>query len=435
MTSHRARNAADLSRLAQRKPSIDEELLDSPSDEPFAEAVVDLSAIGHNVETIAGQTSAAVMAVVKADAFGHGLLPVARTALASGATWLGVTSASEALTLRAAGVDAPTLTWLHRPDEDFGPLIVADVDVSASSVAHLRGIAASAARSRAARPANVHLKVDSGMSRNGAMPSEWPALVTAAAEFEREGWLRVRGIWTHLATADEPRRPEATRQLSSFDDALKTAGAAGLAPDLRHVANSAATLAIPESHYDLVRVGIACYGVEPVSGRTYGLRPAMTLSARAILVKRVPAGTGVSYGLDYTTRRASTLALVPLGYADGVPRNVTPDARVWMGGQRHRIAGRISMDQFVVDVGNTRVDMGDEIVLFGPGDRGEPTASHWAQWADTNPHEILTRVGPRVARRYVNADPPIGGRQSEAIAAVDPMNGNEPTTDRESAHG
>jgi alanine racemase len=382
----------------------------------LAEAVVDLDAIRHNVAIIAAGTQAAVMAVVKADGFGHGLVPVARAALDAGATWLGVTSAAEALALRAAGLDAPTLTWLHRPDEDFTPLIEANVDVSAASVAHLQGIASSAARLRNSAVAAVHLKVDTGMSRNGAAPDEWPAVVAAAYDFERAGLLRVRGIWTHLATADTPERPEAVAQLAAYEDALKVAEAAGLTPEVRHVANSAAALAIPEAHHDLVRVGIACYGVEPVAGHTYGLRPAMTLRAHAILVKRVPAGTGVSYGLEYATERETTLVLVPLGYADGVPRHASATASVWIRGRRHRIAGRVSMDQFVVDVGDTPVEIGDEVVLFGPGDRGEPTVHDWAAWADTNPHEILTRVGPRVPRRYIST----AGAEATSRAAATP---------------
>src|SRR5262249_28998474 len=255
------------------------------------------------------------------------------------------------------------------------------------------------------RRPQVHLKVDTGMSRNGAVPDEWPNVVAVAHGLERAGRLHIRGIWTHLATADEPWRPDAARQLAAFDDALKIAYGAGISPDVRHVANSAGALAVPESHYDLVRVGIGCYGVEPVLGHAYGLRPAMTLRARAILVKRVPGGTGVSYGLDYTTPEETTLVLAPIGYADGVPRNAATTAEVWMHGRRHRIAGRVSMDQFVVDAGDTPVEMGDEIVLFGPGDRGAPTVSEWATWAGTNAHEILTRVGPRVPRRYLSDEP------------------------------
>jgi alanine racemase len=213
------------------------------------------------------------------------------------------------------------------------------------------------------------------------------------------------------------------------------------------VANSAGALAVPESHYDLVRVGIATYGVEPVLGRAYGLRPVMTLRARAILVKRVPAGTGVSYGLDYTTTRPTTLVLVPIGYADGVPRNVAPAARVWIGGRRHPIAGRVSMDQFVIDVGDAPAAIGDEIILFGPGDRGEPTAQEWADWAGTNAHEILTRIGPRVPRRHVPAshrpprpeptqpEPPQSGPpQSGPPRQRPPTNGQRPSV-KETPHG
>jgi alanine racemase len=364
-----------------------------------AEAVVDLSAIGHNIAVIAAHTTSAVMAVVKADGFGHGLVPAADAALTHGATWLGVTSAAEALALRAAAIDAPTLTWLHGPDEDFGQLIAADIDISAVSPDQLDRIAAAAAEQGI--PAHVHLKVDTGMSRNGAAPAEWPHLVATARAFEDQNLLRVRGVWTHLANADHPDDPSVTQQLRAFDGAAAIADAAGLRPDLRHVANSAAALAIPAAHYDMVRVGVACYGVEPIAGRTHGLRPAMTLRARVIMVRRVPAGTGVSYHHDYTTTRDTTLVLVPLGYADGVPRHASATGEVWSHGRRCPVAGLVSMDQFVVDVGDAPVSVGDDIVLFGPGDDGEPTILDWATWAGTNPHEILTHIGPRVPRRYV----------------------------------
>lgn len=389
---------------------------------PAVEAVVDPDAIGANIELIAGRTRAAVMVVVKADGFGHGLVPAARAALAHGATWLGVTSADEALALRAAGLSAPMLTWLYPHDADYAPLIRAGVDVSAASVPHLAGIAASA--DRANLPANVHLKVDTGMSRNGATPGDWPRVVAAAAELQRHGRVRVRGIWTHLATADEPDAGTAAeavaRQLDGYQEALRVARAAGIEPELRHAANSAAALAVPEAHYDLVRVGIAAYGVEPVAGRVYGLRPAMTLRARVVLVKRVPAGTGVSYGLDYTTPGETTLALVPLGYADGIPRHAATSAQVWIGGRRHPVAGRVSMDQFVVDAGDTPVALGDEVLVFGPGDHGEPTVSDWAGWAGTNAHEILTRIGPRVPRRYLTAPHPGVTAPDPGVTAPDP---------------
>jgi alanine racemase len=365
----------------------------------LGEAVVDLGAIAHNTELLAGYSTSAMMAVVKADAFGHGMVPVATTALDHGATWLGVTSLAEAAHLRSAGVTAPVLSWMHLPDEDFGPAIVDDVDLSASSTEHLAGIAACA--DAVGRVAAVHLKVDTGLSRNGCPPSDWPELVERARRLERAGLIRIRGVWSHLASADVPGDPSVPAQLRSFEDALAVVRAAGLDPELRHVTNSAGIVDLPESHYDMTRAGIGLYGVEPIPGREYGFRPAMTLRGRTILVKRVPRGTGVSYEHEYHTSRDTTLVLVPLGFADGVPRLLTNNGEVWLAGGRYPIAGRVAMDQFVVDVGDAAVRIGDDVLLFGPGEQGEPTATEWADWARTNAHEILTGIGGRVPRRYL----------------------------------
>lgn len=365
------------------------------------EAVVDLGAIVHNTATLRDIAGTAVLAVVKADGFGHGAEPVARAALSAGATWLGVTSCAEALSLRAAGIGAPILSWLHRADEDFAPAVAAGVDLSASSARHLRGIADGA--DRAGTPAAVHLKVDTGLARNGAARDAWPALVALARRMEDDGLLTVRGIWSHLARADEPGQPGVHRQLLLFAEAERIARAAGLAPALRHVANSAAALAVPQSRMDLVRVGIALYGVEPVPGRRHGLHGALTLRAPVVLTKQVPAGAGISYGHRYTTSHQATLALVPLGYADGVPRRASDRAQVWIDGTRYPVAGTVSMDQFVVDVATAAVDIGDEVVVMGPGTQGEPTVAEWAAWAGTNPHEILTGIGARVPRRHLPA--------------------------------
>ncbi|WP_422774630.1 alanine racemase [Plantactinospora sp. WMMC1484] len=365
---------------------------------PLAEAVVDLDAVAHNVRTLVGLTGAELLAVVKADAFGHGFLPVARTALAAGARWLGVTSRAEALTLRAADVEAPVLSWLHAEDEDFGPVVAAGIDLSVASVAHLRGVAAGAAR--VGVRADVHLKADTGLSRNGAAEGDWPELVRAARSLEAVGRIRVRGVWSHLAGGEVPDDPRDIAQLRRFGRALALARATGLTPDLVHLANSAALVGLPETHFDLVRAGIAVYGVEPLPARPAGLRPAMTLRSRVILTKRVAAGTGISYGHDYVTAAPTTLALVPVGYADGIPRAAAGAARVWIQGRRCPVAGRVTMDQIVVDVGDLPVRTGDEVLLFGPGDRGEPTVVDWAGWAGTNPHEIFTGIGARVGRRY-----------------------------------
>jgi len=373
-------------------------------------AVIDLAAIAHNTEVLAGYATSDLLAVVKADGFGHGIVPVAETALAHGATWLGVTSLAEAFQVRAAGITAPVLSWMHLPDQDFAPAIAADVDLSVSSPAHLAGITAGARR--LGQPATVHLKIDTGLSRNGSWVDGWPDLVAAAARAQRAGLLRVAGVWSHLASSERIGDPSVPGQLRLFDEGLALARAAGLDPWVCHLANSAGILALPRSHHDLARAGIALYGVEPIDGRTHGLRLAMTLRSRTIMVKRVPAGTGVSYEHEYVTDRATTLALVPLGFADGVPRRLGNRGEVVVGGVRCPIAGRVAMDQFVADLGDTDVRIGDDVVLFGPGTHGEPTAADWADWVGTNAHEILTGIGARVPRRYL----PAGGGTEWASA-------------------
>ncbi|MGK5739202.1 alanine racemase [Micromonospora sp. URMC 103] len=373
----------------------------------LAEAVVDLAAIAHNVRTVAAVADREVMAVVKADGFGHGAAMVARAALGAGASWLGVTSAGEALALRAAGVTAPTLSWLHRPDEDFAALVAADVDVGVSTPTHLHAVV-DAAR-RLGVPATVQLKVDTGLSRNGAAGDDWPELVGWARKYELEGCLRVRGVWSHLADADVPGSPGAARQVAAFEEALRVARSTGLDPDLVHLANSAAALSAPPTRFDLCRIGLALYGVDPFGaagpGR-YGLRAAMTLRTTVVNVKRVPAGTGVSYGPAHVTERPTTLALLPLGYADGLPRAAGGRAAVWLGDRRCPIVGRIAMDQCVVDAGDLPVAVGDPAVVFGPdgGDGAPPTVAEWARWAGTIPNEILTGVGPRVVRAYLHGE-------------------------------
>ncbi|WP_127503944.1 alanine racemase [Actinoplanes solisilvae] len=360
----------------------------------LAEAIVDLDAIAHNTRLLAEAVgNAQLMAVVKANGFGHGATAIARTALAGGASWLGVTSLSEALELRAQGITAPLLMWLYAPDEDLARATEHDIDVSVSSVAALEKLAAG-------RPANVHLKADTGLSRAGATADEWPHLITAAARLQDRGRVRVRGIWSHLAHAENPADPALRRQLDAFADARAQAAAGGVVAPLTHLANSAAALQLPATHFDLVRAGIALYGIEPVTGREFGLRPAMTLRATVILTKRVPAGSGVSYGPDHVTDRETTLALVPVGFADGVPRAAAGRAEVNVRGINCPVIGRIAMDQIVVDVGSLPVRAGDAVTVFGPGAAGEPTVADWARWAGTNPHEILTGVGPRVPRRY-----------------------------------
>lgn len=371
-----------------------------------AEAVIDLDAIRANTAHLAERAatrSAATMAVVKADGYGHGMVPAARAALAGGATWLGTSTLGEALGLRAAGVDAPVLSWLNAPGTNFAPAVAAAVDLGVPSVRVLDDvIAAARATDRVAR---VHLKVDTGLGRSGATPADWPDLLTAAAKAAAEGTVDVVGVWSHFACADEPGHPSIAAQLAVFHEALEVADRHGVKPRVRHLANSAATLTLPEAYFDLVRPGVSVYGLSPNPALVPadGLRPAMTLRGEVLIAKRVPAGHGVSYGHTYHTKAPTTLALVPLGYADGIPRHASNVAPVLLGGARRTIAGRVCMDQFVVDVGDDPVSDADEVVLFGPGDRGEPTADDWAEAAGTINYEIVTRIGARVPRRYLGS--------------------------------
>jgi alanine racemase len=378
--------------------------VDDRSGSPRAEAVVDLTAVRHNVEVLrAAAPDAALMAVVKAEGYGHGAAAVARAALAAGASWLGVATLDEALDLRTAGVTAPVLSWLHVPDEDFGPALAAGVDVSVSSRKHLAAVLDGARR--AGRPARLHLKADTGLSRGGAQAGDWPDLLDVAAKAVADGQAEVVAVWSHLAHADTPDHPMIDRQAARLTAAWQAARDRGLDP-IRHLANSAATMTRPDLHFDLVRPGVAVYGLDPLYRPVpqSPLRPAMTLRARIALVKRVPAGEGVSYGHRWTTPRETTLALVPIGYADGVPRRLNRDGRMQVSikGRLRPVVGSVCMDQLVVDCGDQDLQEGDHAVLFGPGVDGEPTAQDWAEQLGTIHYEVVTGVrGPRVARTVV----------------------------------
>jgi alanine racemase len=378
--------------------------VDHPASSPRAEIVVDLDALRANVATLGATVApAALMVVVKADGYGHGLVEAAQAARAGGATWLGVAVAEEALALRAAGDTGPLLTWLAVPGEDYAPAVAAGVDVTAYSGAEVAEVVRGA--QAAGRPARLQLKADTGLGRGGAVAAEWPSLVAAAADAERSGTVRVTGIWSHLACADEPEHPANDQQEEAFRRALDVAAAAGLRPEVRHLANSAAALTRPSARFDLVRCGIASYGLSPVPAlhtpAELGLVPAMTARTRLAVVKRVPEGSGVSYGHTYVTDRETTLGVVPVGYAEGLPRTGSSTAPLLVAGRRHTVAGRICMDQLVVDVGDDAVAAGDEVVLFGPGAAGEPSAEEWAQACGTISYEIVTRIGGRFVRRHV----------------------------------
>ena len=391
--------------------SLSTEPAASPADLGAARsaAVVDLDAIAGNVAELRSATSAGVMAVVKADGYGHGLLPAARAAVAGGAGWLAVAFVREALALRSGGIDVPVLAMVVTSGEPLADAVARQVDLSVGAEWLLADVAAAA--QTAGTAARVHLEADTGLSRGGAPADAWPGLVRAAGRAAADGLIEVVGLWSHFACSDEPGNPANAAQLAGYREALAVAERLGVRPQVRHMANSAAALTVPDAHFDLIRPGIAVYGVAPGPEiDTHRLRPAMTLTAQVALTKRVPTGAGVSYGLTYTTPRDTGLALVPLGYGDGVPRHASGAAEVLLAGSRRRIAGRVCMDQFVLDVGDDPVRPGDEVLLFGPGGKGEPTAADWAAAIGTIGYEIVTRVGARVPRRY------LGG----AGAAADP---------------
>jgi alanine racemase len=365
-----------------------------------AHAEIDLGAVRHNVGVLVEQAAGAqVMAVVKADGYGHGMIPSAQAALQAGANWLGVVHVAEALALREAGIDAPVLVMMAIPGERHAEAVRRGVDVTAGSTAMVTAIADAA--QAAGRPARLQLKADTGLARGGAPMTEWPAVVGAALAAQAAGHLEITGLWSHFACADEPGHPSIGRQLDTFAEAVEQAEKAGARPEVRHIANTAAALTLPSSRYDLVRPGGAVYGLSTLpGGAPEPLRPAMTLRTRIAQAKRVPAGTGVSYGHRYVTSRESTLGLVPLGYADGIPRHASGSADIYAKRRRWGIAGTVCMDQFVVDFGDEDVEAGTEIVLFGPGTGGEPTAQEWADSLGTISYEIVTRIGNRVQRLY-----------------------------------
>ncbi|MEU4271365.1 alanine racemase [Streptomyces sp. NPDC026092] len=372
-----------------------------------ARAEIDLGALRANVRTLRARVAphVQVMAVVKADAYGHGALRCARAALEAGATWIGTATPHEALALRAAGItDARILCWLWTPGDPWAEGIEAGLDMTVSGMWALREVVQAARET--GKSARIQLKADTGLGRNGCQPADWPALVGEALKAQKDGLVTVTGLWSHFACADEPGHPSIASQLDVFRSMLDYAEKAGVEPEVRHIANSPATLTLPETHFDLVRPGIAMYGVSPSpevgTPADFGLRPVMSLIGSVALVKEVPAGHGVSYGHHYVTPSETTLGLIPLGYADGVPRHASGRGPVLVGGRIRRVAGRVAMDQFVVDLGGDAVEPGAEAVLFGPGDRGEPTAEDWAQAADTIAYEIVTRIGARVPRVYVN---------------------------------
>ncbi|WP_344899228.1 alanine racemase [Actinomadura meridiana] len=381
-----------------------------------AYARIDLGAIAANAAAlVAAAKGTPVMAVVKSNAYGHGLVPAARAALDGGAAQLGVARIEEALTLRRAGLDAPILAWLPWNRTGYDAAVLADVELGVDAPWRL-DVIAEAARHR--RPARVHLEIDTGLSRGGATEDDWPQLVQAARRAQAAGRIEVTGIFSQFACAEVLGHPSIAAQLTAFDDAVRYAAAAGVEPRVRHMANSAALLTLPESRYDMVRAGLALYGLNPIpdpapglalgSGPSPGrgpgpivLRPAMGLHSTVAMVKRIPAGSAVMYGLTYRVGVDSTIAIVPVGYADGLPRAAgAAGIELTIAGRRHPIAGVVGMEQSVLDVGQSMPSPGDQVTLFGPGGDGELTVVELARRLDLLPAEILSRIPASVPRIY-----------------------------------
>jgi alanine racemase len=360
-------------------------------------AVIDLDAIRHNVGVlIRAAAPAKVMVVVKADGYGHGAAAVARAALEAGAAELGVATVPEALALRTAGVTAPVLAWLHTPSTDFESALDANVTLGVSSVDQLAAVR-TAARALGVQ-AGVDLKIDTGLNRNGCAASDWPAFFAEAARAVATGEVSVRGIFSPLACADDPASPVTERQVLKFFEGIAALEAHGITPRVRHLANSAATLTRPDTHFDLVRAGIASYGLSPVDGQDFELTPALSLVAPVALTKRVAAGEGVSYGHTWIAPHDTTVALIPLGYADGIPRLLSGRFDVAIGGRRYPAIGRVCMDQFLVDLGDeSSVEVGDDATIIGAGTDG---LTEWAQRLGTIHYELATSIRGRVERVY-----------------------------------
>ena len=368
-------------------------------------AYVDLAAIRHNVKVLQNLAkNSEVMAVVKADAYGHGLIPVARAARQGVATWLGTALLEEAISLRNSGDSGRILTWLGSPNDKWQECIDLGIDISVSSIEIASGVIKAA--KKIGKKAKIHIKVDTGLGRNGVMPNDLADLTSLLEEATANGLVEVVAVWTHFALADAPSSPTIAKQLEVLDASFKFVESRGFKNLMKHAANSAATLTSPHTHFDLVRPGIAVYGITPGGevgkASEYGLRPAMTLKAQAALVKDVPAGHGISYGAEYVTKQNTKIALIPLGYADGIPRIAGNKGPVLANGKKFSVAGRVCMDQFVIDIGDLDFSTGDEVILFGDPAQNEPDVEEWAKASQSIGYEIVTRLGSRVPRIYLN---------------------------------
>lgn len=377
-------------------------------------AEIDLKAIAHNVSQLRRitQPDARLMAVVKANGYGHGAVEVSRCALQNGATVLGVARIEEGIQIRKAGINVPILVFGYTPAEQAENLLNYDLTQSVNTTASALELSEAAA-GRGAK-IKIHLKIDTGMGRLGLLPqnfrSDNPAKIntdTLAEALSIAGLpgFELEGIFTHFASADSADKTYAEYQLDLFLDYLKGLQTAGLNPSLKHAANSGALIDMPRSHLDLVRPGIAIYGLYPsdeVDKQRVSLKPAMAVKTRIIQLKKVPAGFKVSYGMTYTTRQPTTVATVPVGYADGLNRLLSSRGQMLVGGQRVPIIGRVCMDLTMLDIGGIQnVQMGDEVVVFGQQGNETLTVDEMAATLDTINYEIVTNIAARVPRVYL----------------------------------
>ena len=368
-----------------------------------ASAEINLSAITQNFKLIKSRTTADVLAVVKADAYGHGLIPVSKALEEAGADWFGTALLEEAINLRKAGILKPIISWLTPLGEDFKSAIDLDIDLGIPSIDLLDEVIKAA--SLTGKTARIHLEIDTGMSRGGVL-SEWDQLIKSVLVGVNLKQLKVIGIWSHFARADEPDELMNQEQLSLFEEKVNQAKAAGIDAQFIHIANSAALFTNKSAHKNIIRSGIALFGLSPDiktigDSSSLGLKPAMKLKAKLNLVKEVKAGSSVGYGGTAVLKSDTKLGVVALGYADGIPRSTNNLAGVFVDKKRAPIIGRVSMDQFVVDLGITSTaKTGDEVIVFGDGSSGEYTVDEWAKAANTINYEIITRIGPRVPRIY-----------------------------------
>jgi alanine racemase len=368
-----------------------------------AVAEINLNAIESNLKFIKGKTNAQLLAVVKADAYGHGLIPISKSAIEAGANWLGTALLEEAVTLRENGIKVPIIAWLTPCGEDFKSAINLNIDLSISSLEVLNEIIDSSAQ--LGKKPRLHIEIDTGMSRGG-VGDDWDSFVGEVSKLVKDDKISLVGVWSHFARADEPLEKMNSQQLSIFTDRVTKLINSGIKPEFLHIANSAAALTFKDAHKNIIRWGIGLYGLSPDvnymgDSISIGLKPAMKLKAKLNLVKKVKSGSTVGYGATEVVKQDTKLGVVTLGYADGIPRNANNLAGVFVCGKRAPLIGRVSMDQFVVDLGiESLAKTGDEVIVFGAGNDGEYTIDEWAKACGTINYEIVTRIGPRVPRIY-----------------------------------